>query len=131
MGSTCAIVTLANWKWFDKWQDNQVKKRGDDYEEIKQAIGDKMIQQVCKLYPQIEDKIASPVTNKFYLEQPHGEIYGLDHSRERFEPLTVAKLRPGTDIPGLYLTGQDILSCGFTGALFAGVISAQAVLGRN
>jgi len=134
--STCAIVTLANWKWFEKWQDNQVKKRGDDYEEIKQAIGDKMIQQVCKLYPQIEDKIdfteiASPVTNKFYLEQPHGEIYGLDHSRERFEPLTVAKLRPETDIPGLYLTGQDILSCGFTGALFAGVISAQAVLGRN
>ena len=66
----------------------QVKKRGDDYEEIKQAIGDKMIQQVCKLYPQIEDKIdfteiATPVTNKFYLEQPHGEIYGLDHSRER------------------------------------------------
>jgi len=134
--TTCAIVTLANWKWFDKWQDKQVKKRGDDYEEIKQAIGDKMIQQVCKLYPQIEDKIdfteiATPVTNKFYLEQPHGEIYGLDHSRERFDPLTVAKLRPETDIPGLYLTGQDILSCGFTGALFAGVISAQAILGRN
>ena len=49
----------------------------------------------------------------------------------RFDPLTVAKLRPETDIPGLYLTGQDILSCGFTGALFAGVISAQAILGRN
>ena len=29
-------------------------------------------------------EIASPVTNKFYLEQPHGEIYGLDHSRERW-----------------------------------------------
>jgi len=134
--TTCAIVTLANWKWFSKWQDGQVKKRGDDYEEIKQAIGHKMIEQTCKLYPQIADKIdfteiASPVTNKFYLEQPHGEIYGLDHSRERFDPLMVAKLRPETDIPGLYLTGQDILSCGFTGALFAGVISAQAVLGRN
>ena len=67
-------------------------------------------------------EIASPVTNKFYLEQPHGEIYGLDHSRERwvvvstimrscftccrFDPLMVAQLRPETDIPGLYLTGQ-------------------------
>ena len=30
-----------------------------------------------------------------------------------------------TKIVGLFLTGQDILSCGFTGALFAGVISAQ------
>jgi len=134
--TTCAIVTLANWKWFSKWEDGQVKKRGDDYEEIKQAIGHKMIEQTCKLYPQIKDKIdfteiATPVTNKYYIRQPHGEIYGLDHSRERFDPMMVAKLRPETDISGLFLTGQDILSCGFTGALFAGVISAQAVLGRN
>jgi len=134
--TTVAIVTLANWEWFNKWQDGQVKKRGDDYEEIKDAIGHKMIEQTCKLFPQIRDKIdfteiASPVTNKYYLEQPHGEIYGLDHSIERFDPMMVAQLRPETDVPGLYLTGQDILSCGFTGALFAGVVSAQAILGRN
>ena len=51
--STCAIVTLANWEWFSKWEDNQVKKRGDDYEEVKQAIGHKMIEQTCKLFPQV------------------------------------------------------------------------------
>ena len=43
--------------------------------------------------------------------------------------MMVAKLRPETDVPGLYLTGQDILSCGFTGALFAGVVSAQVSRG--
>ena len=42
--------------------------------------------------------------------------------------MMVAQLRPETDVPGLYLTGQDILSCGFTGALFAGVVSAQVTL---
>lgn len=134
--STCAIVTLANWDWFKKWETQPVKKRDDDYEEIKNTIGHKMIEQTCKLYPQIKDSIdfidiASPVTNKYYIAQPHGEIYGLDHTIERFDPLMVAKLRPGTDIEGLFLTGQDILSCGFTGALFAGAISAQAILGRN
>lgn len=41
------------------------------------------------------------------------------------------KLRPDTSIPGLYLTGQDILSCGFAGAMFSGVITASAVLNRN
>merc|ERR1712055_742728 len=134
--TTCAIVTLANWDWFKKWEERQVKKRGDDYDEIKDSIGHKMIEQTCKLFPQIRDKIdvteiASPVTNKYYIAHPHGEIYGLDHSMERFDPMMVAKLRPETDVPGLFLTGQDILSCGFTGALFAGVISAQAALGRN
>jgi len=134
--STCAIVTLAQWSWFKEWEDNAVKKRGDGYDEIKKTIGDQMIEQTCKLYPQIRDcidfiEIGSPVTNKYYIGQPHGEIYGLDHTRERFDPLMVAKLRPKTDIPGLILTGQDILSCGFTGALFAGVLGAQAALGRN
>eukprot|EP00092_Neocalanus_flemingeri_P083837 GFUD01105244.1.p1 GENE.GFUD01105244.1~~GFUD01105244.1.p1 ORF type:complete len:103 (+),score=37.21 GFUD01105244.1:2-310(+) len=75
--------------------------------------------------------IGSPVTNKHYIAQPHGELYGLDHSVNRFDPLTVAKLRPQTDVPGLFLTGQDILTCGFTGAMFGGVLAAQAVMGRN
>jgi len=134
--ATCAIVTLANWEWFKAWETKPLKKRGDDYTEVKNTIGQRMIEQTCQLFPQIRDKIdfvdiGSPVTNKTYLGQPHGEIYGLDHTSERFDPLMVAKLRPKTDIPGLFLTGQDILSCGFTGALFAGVLTAQAVLGRG
>ena len=71
------------------------------------------------------------MTNKHYIAQPHGEIYGLDHTRERMHPLMASKLRAQTDIPGLYLTGQDILSCGFTGALFASLLTASSVLGRN
>ena len=39
--------------------------------------------------------------------------------------------RPKTDLPGLYLTGQDVFSCGFTGALFGGLLAAGAVLERN
>ena len=31
----------------------------------------------------------------------------------------------------MYYHLQDILTCGFTGGLFAGAIAAQAVLGRN
>ena len=31
----------------------------------------------------------------------------------------------------MYFHLQDILTCGFTGGLFAGAIAAQAVLGRN
>jgi len=134
--STCAIVTLANWDWFKKWEDRPVKKRGDDYDEVKKTIGEHMIEQTCQLFPQIRDHIdhidiGTPVSNKYYIAQPHGEIYGLDHSAERFDPWQVAKLRPETDLPGLYLTGQDILTCGFTGALFGGLITAQVCLGRN
>ena len=71
------------------------------------------------------------MTNKYYLAQPHGELYGLDHTADRMNPWMAAQLRPKTDIPGLYLTGQDIMSCGFTGALYAGLLTASSVLGRN
>ena len=64
-----------------------MKKRGDSYDEVKNSIGHQMIEQTCQLYPQIRDcidftEIGSPVTNKHYIAQPHGEIYGLDHSIE-------------------------------------------------
>ena len=50
---------------------------------------------------------------------------------ERMDASLTAKLRPKTDIPGLYMTGQDVLLCGFTGALYGGLIAASAVLERN
>jgi len=95
-----------------------------------------MIKQTCKLYPQIEDRIdyieiGTPITLKHYLAAPHGEIYGLDHSFDRLQPWMMAQLRPETDIMGLYLTGQDAMLCGFTGALFGGLLCAGAILGRN
>lgn len=134
--STCAIVTITKWDWFKAWKDNPVKRRGDDYDSFKKTLGDTMIEQACGLFPQIRDhidyiEIGTPVTNCHYLASPHGEIYGLDHGSSRFDPWRIAQLRSKTDVPGLFITGQDALLCGFTGALFGGVLCAGAVLGRN
>ena len=59
--------------------------------EIKKTLGHTMIEQVCLLYPQIRDHvdfvdIGTPVTNSYYLAAPHGEIYGLDHTKTRMSP---------------------------------------------
>lgn len=134
--STCAIVTISNWEWFKEWQDKPLKRRGDDYDGLKKTIGEIMIDQACQLFPQIKDhidyvEIGSPVTNYHYLAAPHGEIYGMDHSHQRFDPWTLAQMRPCTDVSGLYLTGQDAMLCGFTGALFGGLLCAGSILGRN
>ncbi|MCC6373733.1 MAG: FAD-dependent oxidoreductase, partial [Moraxellaceae bacterium] len=49
------------------------------------------------------------------------EIYGLDHDPKRFEQTW---LRTKTDIDGLYLTGQDIMTCGVVGAMIGGLMTA-------
>ena len=50
-------------------------------------------------------EVGTPVSNKYYLGAPSGEMYGLDQGKNRFSPEVIATLRPDTDIPGLYLTG--------------------------
>ncbi|XP_037093628.1 all-trans-retinol 13,14-reductase-like [Pollicipes pollicipes] len=134
--TTMAIVTLANYDWFKQWENERCTKRGADYEGVKNTIGDKLVAQATRLFPQIRDHIdyvsfGSPVTNNFYLGAPRGEMYGMDHNQERFSGESQTLLRPATDVPGLYLTGQDILSCGFSGGLYGGVLAASVVLGRN
>lgn len=76
-------------------------------------------------------EVGTPVTNKYYLNAVGGVAYGLDANLSRFSPLATVELRPTTPIPGLYMTGQDVLSCGIAGALNGGLLCAAEILGRN
>lgn len=134
--TTMAIVTLMPYHWLEQWKDERVMKRGDEYESIKKIFGHKAVEQACQLFPSIRDhidyvNIGTPLSNQHYLGAPQGEIYGLDHTRERFSAWANAVLRPKTDIPGLFISGQDICSCGFSGALWGGFLCASAALERN
>jgi hypothetical protein len=40
-------------------------------------------------------------------------------------------LRPQTKIAGLWLTGQDILTCGVTGAMMAGMLTTMSMVGTR
>ncbi|KAF6021803.1 RETSAT [Bugula neritina] len=113
-----------------------VQHRGDDYEALKLSFAQQMWSQVCKFYPQLEGKdeymeLGSPVTNNYYIRSTKGEIYGLDHNYLRFRQDIAAKLRPQVGVPGLYLTGQDVLLCGFSGGMYSGLLTASAVLHRD
>ena len=49
----------------------------------------------------------------------------------RFTPEATVNLRSDTPIKNLYLSGQDVFTCGFAGATFGGLICASNVLNRN
>lgn len=134
--STCGIVTVAPFEWFEEWKEERVMHRGEDHESLKQAIGEQMWHQVLDMFPQLEGKreyfdVGTPLSNQFYLNSLQGEVYGLDYDVGRFDLGVVSELRPETDIPGLFLTGQDVPVCGFSGAMFGGLLCASAVLKRN
>ncbi|GCC28487.1 all-trans-retinol 13,14-reductase-like [Chiloscyllium punctatum] len=134
--SNMVIVTLAQYEWFEEWKDERVKKRGEDYENFKMDIARRLLDRVTEYFPQLKDRIeyirvGTPLSHEFYIASSHGEIYGANHDVSRFAPEAIASLRAKTPVKNLYLTGQDIFSCGFTGAIHGGVICASRVLHRN
>ncbi|CAL2089723.1 all-trans-retinol 13,14-reductase [Tenacibaculum sp. 190524A05c] len=131
--SSIDIITLIPYETFEKWSDTSWKKRGDEYEKIKEEIAQRLLAELYKQLPQVEGKVSyyelsTPLTTKHFVNYQKGEIYGLDHSPERYrQPF----LKPKTPIKNFYLTGQDIVTAGIGGALFSGVLSAIAVTGKN
>ena len=140
--TTCAVVTLVNWDWFRKHDAaadaaTVVKVRArddDDYDELKAALTRRLWDAVCRIFPQLADRVdymegGTPLSHNYYIKSTAGEIYGLDHDLKRFALDPLVRLRPDVGIPGLLLTGQDVFTCGFIGALYGGVAAAGAALG--
>ena len=131
--STIEIVAPAPYEWFEKWRDATWGKRGDDYEAFKQALGDRLMEYLYDKLPQICGKVdyfevSTPLSTNWFGGYQRGELYGLEQSGQR---LSQKWLRPKTKIPGLWLTGQDVLTCGVTGAMMAGMITTMSIVGTR
>ena len=134
--STCEIVTVTPHRWFQAWQSERVMHRGEDYQGLKMAIGRQAWSQVLEIFPQLEGRVeyfdvGTPLSNQYYLGSYGGEVYGLDHDVGRFAPDVLMELRPQTGLAGLFLTGQDVMVCGFSGGMYGGLMCASAILQRN
>ena len=131
--STIEIVAPAPYEWFEKWREETWGKRGDDYEAFKQALGERLLEHLYAKLPQLRGKVdyyevSTPLSTNWFGGYQRGELYGLAHTRER---LNQDWLRPKTNIPGLWLTGQDVLTCGVTGAMMAGLVTTMSLVGAR
>jgi all-trans-retinol 13,14-reductase len=131
--SNAVILTMAKYEWFEKWKDLKMKKRGKDYDDFKKMFEKRILNEgLYKYYPQTKGKVqftevGSPLTFNYYIGSTKGEVYGADATPERFSPNDW--LIPKTHIDNLYLTGQDITTLGFTGAMMSGILTASEILG--
>jgi len=76
--STCEIITVAPWEWFEDVKDKRVGKRGPNYEARKSAITKRAWTQVQALFPGLRGlkpahlSAGSPVTNAYYYRAQKG-----------------------------------------------------------
>ena len=118
---------------FSKWDGSTWMKRGDDYLALKEKIAQRLLKKLYEQLPQLKGRIqyyelSTPLSTKFFTNYSKGEIYGIDHSPSRFRQKF---LQPRTPIKNFYLTGQDIVTAGIGGALFAGLLTASTMTGKN
>ena len=131
--STIEIVAPAPFEIFEPWKDTTWGKRGDDYDALKQAYGERLLEHMYDKLPQLRGRIdywevSTRLSMQWFCSYGRGELYGLDHDPERMRQ---SWLRPRTRIPGLWLTGQDVMSCGVTGAMMGGLASAVSLAGMR
>lgn len=130
---TVEAITMLPFAVFDRWGETRWKRRGDEYEALKEMLAARLRAELEHQIPSVVGNIAhtelsTPVTTRHFMNYGHGEIYGIASTPERFQ---TRELGARTPIHGLYLTGQDTASLGVVGALYGGVIGASAATGRN
>lgn len=129
--STIEVVAPAPFEWFEQWSGSVWGKRGADYDALKQELGERLLEAMLEKLPQLRGRIdyweiSTPLSTQYFNAYERGELYGINHDPQRFAQ---GWLTPRTKIPGLWLTGQDIVSCGVVGAMMGGVVTAQAIGG--
>ncbi|MFP5383149.1 MAG: phytoene desaturase family protein, partial [Gammaproteobacteria bacterium] len=129
--ATVEIVAPTKYEWFARWAGTEWGKRGPEYETFKTQLGERLMAHLYDKLPQLKGRVdywevSTPLSTRHFGAWQQGELYGLDHDPARFAE---DWLTPRTRITGLWLTGQDVLSCGIAGATMSGVLSATAVAG--
>jgi phytoene dehydrogenase-like protein len=128
---TAEILAFVDYKDFEDWAGDDWKKRGDDYEALKETIAKGLIELVDKKYAGFAElveyvEVSTPITVEHFTDHPKGAIYGLEASPQRFRGVQMGARTP---VKGLYLTGADAFMIGIVPALTSGLMTSGAIVG--
>ena len=128
---TAEIIMPACYKAFEKWRDKKWKKRGDDYEALKEEISQALLDFVEERYPGFKNlvdyyELSTPLSSEYFSGHFQGAMYGLAATPERFRK---SYLSPETPIEGYYLSGTDVACLGIVGSMMGAVVTAAKIMG--
>jgi len=126
---TAEIVAMTGWNVFARWKESTHRNRPEEYRAFKAAIQRNLMAQFARYFPAlapmvVAHELSTPLTTVSFIGAPEGAMYGLEVSPRRF---LAQSLRAKTPVPGLFLTGQDVVTPGVTGAMMGGVLAAAAL----
>ncbi len=127
------LLTPMAWEKCAAWSDTEVGRRGGDYEAMKVRVADECVRLAERVVPGLRGRVSecyasTPLTYRDYTGAPGGTAYGL--RKDYRNPLT-ALVSVRTPVPGLFLTGQNLMVHGVYGVTMTALFTCAEVLGRE
>lgn len=127
------LLVSIDGEMFAPWAGTQIHRRGDDYEEMKSRLAERMIDFTESRYPGLKGAIeavytSSPLTYADYTATPGGSAYGI--MKDCNMPFgNIVPVR--TKFPNLLLTGQSLNVHGALGVTVTAAITCAELLGTE
>jgi all-trans-retinol 13,14-reductase len=126
---TGEMLVLADWSTVAKFAVAGAKEHANEWAAFKQNIESRMMRYFEERFPALAPLVAyrelgTPLATASFTGHEKGGFYGVETTPRR---MLSEALNARTPVPGLFLSGQDVMSPGIAGALSGGMFSAAAI----
>ena len=126
---TGQFMVLADWSTVADFASGGAEEYPDKWAAFKDDVEAKLLAFFTERFPALAPLVVcrvfgTPLATAKFTAHEKGGFYGLETTPRR---VMSDALRPRTPVPGLYLTGKDVLTPGIAGSLFSGMLTAAAI----
>jgi len=126
---TAELLVWADWSSVARFATQRTEALASEWSAFKQRIESRLMECFAAKFPALAPlvvyrELGTPLATASFTGHEKGAFYGVETTPRRF--LSDA-LSARTPVPGLYLTGQDVMTPGIAGALAGGLLGAAAI----
>ena len=126
---TGQMMVLADWSAVAVFADGGADERPAEWAAFKKDTEAKMMAFFAEKFPALApmivyQELGTPLATALFTGHEKGGFYGLETTPRR---VLSEALNARTPVPGLFLTGQDVMMPGIAGALYGGMLGAAAI----
>jgi len=126
---TGEMLVWTDWSAVAEFADGGAAQRPADWAAFKARIEARMMAFFAEKFPALAPlvvyrELGTPLATAAFTGHEKGGFYGIETTPRR---LLSDALNARTPVPGLYLTGQDVMTPGIAGALAGGLFGAAAI----
>ncbi len=123
------MLVWADWSSVAEFAEGGAEQRPDNWTAFKQNIEDKLMAFFTRKFPALAPlvvyrELGTPLATASFTGHDKGGFYGVETTPRR---MLSEALNTKTPVPGLFLTGQDVMTPGIAGAFWGGMLGAAAI----